>query len=169
MDADRPETTDSEKHQGPQPCPACGYDLRGLSRKGVCPECGVPYDLEVWHIYTRRPPFGFGLAVMPPLVAILLSPVCFAARSWVEPQIAFPLLIVYIALAWVVADLLAYWRLSRHLLACGGDNRCSPRDFLRRRRALLFLIQVLGILASWPVLVIAWRLLEALGIGGRVW
>ena len=72
MNADRPNATDLQERQGPQPCPACGYDLRGLSRKGVCPECGVPYDLDLWHIYTRRPPLGFGLAAMPPLVVILL-------------------------------------------------------------------------------------------------
>jgi hypothetical protein len=24
-------------------CTGCGYDLRGLSREGVCPECGRPY------------------------------------------------------------------------------------------------------------------------------
>ena len=27
-------------------CSKCGYDLTGLDRLGVCPECGQPYDAQ---------------------------------------------------------------------------------------------------------------------------
>ena len=32
--------------EGGQSCLNCGYDLRGLPEKHVCPECGFEYDLE---------------------------------------------------------------------------------------------------------------------------
>lgn len=31
-------------------CGNCGYSIEGLPEQGVCPECGVPYSPEVFHV-----------------------------------------------------------------------------------------------------------------------
>ncbi|MEO1237995.1 MAG: hypothetical protein AAFX76_14520, partial [Planctomycetota bacterium] len=31
---------------GKATCSGCGYDLLGLDRRGNCPECGQPYDMD---------------------------------------------------------------------------------------------------------------------------
>lgn len=39
-------------------CHQCGYDLTGLPRRGVCPECGRRYDTAVRsHGHARHEPF----------------------------------------------------------------------------------------------------------------
>ena len=40
------------------PCRLCGYDLRGLSKSGKCPECGneILPSLGVWLIRTKTAP-----------------------------------------------------------------------------------------------------------------
>jgi hypothetical protein len=35
-------------------CGYCGYELRGLPRRHVCPECGAAYDLGVYEIELSR-------------------------------------------------------------------------------------------------------------------
>ena len=41
----------AESHQL---CPVCGYTLSHLPRQHVCPECGLPYELDtVEHIWTE--------------------------------------------------------------------------------------------------------------------
>ncbi len=38
-------------------CGCCWYRLEGLGREGVCPECGLPFDLDVPETYVTKRPF----------------------------------------------------------------------------------------------------------------
>ena len=50
-----------------QPCPVCGYDLRGLA-SSACPECGARLELRVGSIDLKLAPWLLGvLAVALPL------------------------------------------------------------------------------------------------------
>ena len=43
-----------------EPCPACGYNLRGL-RTGACPECDSALELRVGLVHPRQAAFITGL------------------------------------------------------------------------------------------------------------
>lgn len=50
-------------------CLGCGYNLTGLAPVGNCPECGAYFDPGSWHVFTPRPPFGYLVLAIPPLLA----------------------------------------------------------------------------------------------------
>jgi hypothetical protein len=48
---------DADIVEGDRPCVNCGYNLRGLGKDGVCPECGTPisFSLSELPAFVRKP------------------------------------------------------------------------------------------------------------------
>ena len=67
-------------------CPGCGYDLEGLPRKYVCPECEYPYDETmsmVWVWNAGEGPNISSVILNTLLVVIFFS--IFLSMLWVGP------------------------------------------------------------------------------------
>ena len=55
---------------GPERCPQCNYDLRGLPPPHRCPECGLAYDehTRIWR--PGHGSLGWGTLLLAPLIVV---------------------------------------------------------------------------------------------------
>ena len=112
-------------------CPACRYDLTGLPRQGVCPECGKGYDELTVHPKIDLPGplevivrFGWPLLIVALGIASMPAGNCFVVTMGV---IMVPF-----------NGFIQHWSmLERHVPAAWSD-----RPFRERRRLLGRLIGV---------------------------
>jgi len=96
-----------------EPCPRCGYNLRGL-QSARCPECGDPLRLKVGLVEPRLAPyiatlvalcFGCGGSLLFIVLALLEAP-----TNWWFDQLAGLFLIVELLVCGVAAILLLVFR-----------------------------------------------------------
>lgn len=101
------------------PCPACGYNLRGLQNP-TCPECGSPLHLTVgkrhmpvhWLLLTMIPLAGAGLLGVLFLVVLL---VILAEEGRVGHMPPEPMVILAMGLASAVACAVLFAKRTRFL------------------------------------------------------
>jgi hypothetical protein len=137
------------------PCRRCGYDLRGLSKSGNCPECGdeILPSLGTWLIRfapvdwiarvvrgTFLSAVGFGSCVASPSALLIFAP--FGADTG-------PIAMLVIAGLGLVLDVAGSWMLSARPVARGSgglfelDGRAGSRTSV-----IVFASFVLGAILS---------------------
>lgn len=125
-----------------QPCPACGYNLRGL-RSARCPECDSHLALRVGEARRREGAFIAGLTGCSAGLGFCLLVLGIGATQGLSQQEAAPLVVG--ALAGIV--LYTIWILER--------------DRIRRRRQLFMWIAA-GVFTAGALAGPAWFLMRVL-------
>lgn len=151
---------------GDMPCVVCGYNLRGLSIRGVCPECSTPVRATILAVVD---PHASELRPIPhwPVVAAGLV-------SWTGAALGA-------ALLWGVPRLLELWAVTM-----GGGGYAGRPDFTGAALTLvgvsglgaMALVRphgglgvarvsaaVVGVVAYGPLLWVLWRLGSIPGLG----
>jgi hypothetical protein len=71
-----------------RPCLGCGYDLRGLTREGRCPECGLPIS--------TAPTIDAPISEMPPQMVRI-----FRTASWLATACVAVLIVLVVGRPWL--------------------------------------------------------------------
>lgn len=138
-------------------CPQCAYDLRGLPRRHVCPECGLVYDetMFVVHAWTKD---EFQL----PETQLLL------AKTWREriwPMLRCGVGVAYLALlGWIIYAMPGFTFLGIVLgIAIAGTiwrSATIRRAHQRRMGTMRWVFSLDGVaqqMNNKPILWIAWE------------
>ncbi len=141
--------------ESPAPaCPHCGYSLVGHSVSGECPECGSHFEVERLSEVAKRPPLGWLLLVVPPLVVAVSYPLLYFTLLLVGILFIPVVMLAAAVWSWHVSNRVAAWRHCERLKAVVSGDRSEPSpNFQRNLVAVLFGLQLLGILATWPVFI----------------
>jgi hypothetical protein len=148
-------------------CMACGYDLAGLPRDGLCPECGTlvaqsyaPDLLENRSIgFLTQLRSGLAFVVYGLLAQIVLGVLVFLAglgRGLAVPTVAgsawfpfFDLLTQVAGLGLSVLVLLGWWRITTPDPArAGTDLDVKPRQIIRVTVVLQAAVQLMSLVPS---------------------
>jgi hypothetical protein len=137
----------------PSQCPGCGCNLAGLPKSGRCPECGRPYDTEVWAKFVRRPLFGRAILLGP---SGLVAMVCIGARTTSlvagsSGAFVVPLSMI-IGMFWSrrVAKRVAEWRCDAEVANGGCDlTAASVPEYLTSLRRRYHDVALLAIFAAF--------------------
>ena len=99
-----------------------------------------------------RPFLGWGLALLPPVVAVLCWPVFFVIFFVMSFTLALMAVSGCLIWAWRVSDRLAAWSYWRRVRAGVGGNGAQPGAGYRiRLRVALFVAQGVVVLSSCPI------------------
>jgi hypothetical protein len=100
----------------------------------------------------KRPVLGWGLALLPPLAAVLCWPVFFAIFFVMSFTLALMAVTGCLIWAWRVSDRLATWRYWRRARAgIAGEGRPPRAGYRGQLRMSLFVAQAVGVLSSCPI------------------
>jgi hypothetical protein len=146
------------------PCPACGFSLTGHPQTGTCPECGRGFDKATIVLRADRPWLGWFQLLLPTLVL---------AASWhalyftlfLSGLMCMPFVTIGCAIwAWQVSTRLAAWRHHQRLWASlRGSRSAPPREHPGRLAGVLFALQLVALLLTWPAFGFVLSLLTAMG------
>jgi lysylphosphatidylglycerol synthetase-like protein (DUF2156 family) len=152
-------------------CPHCRYALQGLSPQGLCPECGISYDIDtptrLRRVFKCQ---GFGCQ----LAAIAVAYSCFhlyalaaqsgyqVLRGWTAEDAAYQVL----RDTWYASRAPPFWYnpLVWYIFAAVMVV-AAPFLSMRRRWAMLFAGTLTGTLACWLAITIAWTTASVLQPG----
>ncbi|VAX41185.1 hypothetical protein MNBD_PLANCTO03-1941 [hydrothermal vent metagenome] len=102
------------------PCPACGYNLRGLT-EATCPECGEALRLQVGMVEPRMKLYltgliglAFGLGFDSIILLWMLFESLVGGMVWFDFFDAFPLLVGFVVCGGAMACWLWFRRWIRH-------------------------------------------------------
>ena len=112
-----------------------------------------------------RPPLGWGMAVLPPLVAIACWPVFFVIFFVMSFTLALVAVAMCLVWAWSVSSRISTWRYWQRVRAVAEGSAPDPRAGYRGRvRALLFAAQAVVIVSSCPLFWLALNIARQHGI-----
>ena len=121
-------------HQQTQKCIGCGYELRGHSSEGVCPECGRPYGNDLILVGTASPrgSLNWGWVVGTGLLMLGFA-LLFLLGFWsgIGPFLAL------VPLLYGIRQLIKTWQTQKAWRKWGGDLRwIVSEDGIRVRRGM---------------------------------
>jgi hypothetical protein len=120
---------------------------------------------------TAKPPvMGWGLVMLPPVVAVLSWPVAFAIFFVLGFSIALMAMTACLGWAWHVSERVAAWRYwTRVFDAIHGTGIEPSPGYRYRLKALLFALQAVAILLSCPLFGVMLHVARRLGLRVGVW
>lgn len=90
-------------------CPHCRYDLAGLSRHGMCPECGKPYGFESSSLSTGQGPIARHGKWVSLVVLALMILLCGGAITISSQNRVTMLVVTLIVAALPAFGAFVYW------------------------------------------------------------